>query len=968
MTRFLHAVRHPLLWLDDITGAGPAYPLLILFCLNAVDELDRTGFGILIPEIREEFGLDLEGVLALIALVGLISLLPQVLIAYYADRVSRVAIALGGAVVWAFFSFATGLTTTLWMLIIVRSGSGIGRAVVDPTHNSLLADWYEPNNRPRVFSLHRAANAVGSLVGPISAGLLAFAFGWRTPFFIFAVPTLIVVVLGLRLRDPVRGAWERRSAGADEAAVATEEDVPSFAEGWRIVWKIESLRRIWYSLPFLAASLIGFVALAALLYEDAFGLDVRARGFVAAGVEPAQLIGLAIGARVGVKLVTRDPGLLLRFLAWLSAAIGALLVVFALAPWLALAVVVNAVVTGSLAIVGPGILAALSLAIPPRARSMGFAVGSLWLIPGLAVLPALGAIGDRWGIRAGMLLLVPVFVIGGIVISRAGTVITRDIGQVWLSTAALSSALYDRRHGDASLLAVRGLDVSYDNLQVLFGVDLEIDEGEVVALLGTNGAGKSTLLKSISGLVQADKGAVIFDGRDITAAPPHEIARRGVVQMPGGAGTFPSLSVRENLRVAGWMQRGDARSLDAATADVLERFPQLVERLDDPAANLSGGQQQMLALAMAFLGRPRLLMIDELTLGLAPIIVEQLLPQIEQLAEAGTTVILVEQSVNLALTVADRAYFMEKGEIRYSGPTSELLQRKDILRSVFLAGAEPLAAEQSSPAKGDGDLVVDNLAVAFGGLRAVEGVSLAVAAGEIVGVLGPNGAGKTTLLDGISGFTVIDGDSVRLGERDLTSLAPHARARLGLGRSFQDARLFPSLTVEETVAVALERWIDVRDPVAAALHLPAAADSEQAVHVAVDELLDVLGLTQFRHKFVRELSTGSRRIVDLACVLAHRPSVVLLDEPSSGIAQRETEALGPLLVDVRARLGASLLIVEHDMPLLSSVADRLVAMDRGSVISEGRPADVLADDAVIEAYLGRSDSLIDRSGPAKEDT
>ena len=188
------------------------------------------------------------------------------------------------------------------------------------------------------------------------------------------------------------------------------------------------------------------------------------------------------------------------------------------------------------------------------------------------------------------------------------------------------------------------------------------------------------------------------------------------------------------------------------------------------------------------------------------------------------------------------------------------------------------------------------------------------------------------------------------------------RAWRGLGRSFQDARLFPALTVEETIAVALERWIDVRDPVNAALRLPAAFDSEQQVRERVDELIELLGLGGFRSKFVRELSTGSRRVVDLACVVAHRPTVVLLDEPSSGIAQRETEALGPLLERMRDGLGAALLVIEHDMPLVTSVADRIVAMDQGAVIADGLPNEVLRDGAVVASYLGGDRHAIARSG------
>jgi branched-chain amino acid transport system ATP-binding protein len=197
---------------------------------------------------------------------------------------------------------------------------------------------------------------------------------------------------------------------------------------------------------------------------------------------------------------------------------------------------------------------------------------------------------------------------------------------------------------------------------------------------------------------------------------------------------------------------------------------------------------------------------------------------------------------------------------------------------------------------------------------------------------------------------------------DITRMPPALRSRLGLGRSFQDGRLFPSLTVAETVALSFERHLEVRDPVGAALHLPFATEAEDNVMARVEELLELLGITDFRDKLGRELSTGSRRIVDLACVLAHAPSVLLLDEPSSGIAQREAEALGPLLLRIREQTGATLLVIEHDVPLLLSISDRLIALDLGEIVSIGNPDDVVRDPTVVKSYLGTTDAVIARSG------
>jgi branched-chain amino acid transport system ATP-binding protein len=964
-------------WRPVVVAGASGFPLFVLFGLNAVDELDRAAFAVLLPEIRDEFGLDLQGILTLIAVVSLGALLLQVPIANFADRHSRVRIAWVGAVVWGLFSVLTGLATSLLVLAIARNGSAVGKAVVDPTHNSLLSDYYDVDVRPRVYSWHRAANAVGGFVGPIVAGLLGAAYGWRLPFFVFALPTMVFVVLAWRLREPIRGAHERRAMGASPEAVATEEAAPSFAESWRIVWKIETLRRIWYSLPFLAASLIGFASLAGLVYEQVFDLDERARGLVIGAVEPAQLVGLIIGARIATRLLSKGPEYVLGFLSHAAFVVSAALVVFALSPFLLVALAAHAVISATLAVLLPGILAALSLAIPPRARSVGFSVASLWVIPGLLVLPIIGWIGDHFGLRQGMLVMVPIFIIGGLVIATSKHVIAADIADVWRAAAARSEMVYDRRHGRSPLLAVRGLDVAYGQVQVLFGVDFDVEEGSCVALLGTNGAGKSTLLKAISGVVEANRGAVVFDGREITHAPPYEIAAFGVAQVPGGQGVFPSLTVEENLRTAAWLRRGRGhrKEAEAGLQRVEELFPVLRQRADDPAGDLSGGQQQMLALAMAFLSRPRLLMIDELSLGLAPVVVAQLLPIVEAIRAEGTTVILVEQSVNVALSLAETCFFMEKGEIRYRGPTAELLDRPEILRSVFLQGASrgfdgqagdgqrsaAIASERPTDTEAP-VLETVELCRGFGGIRAVDQVSLAVAPAEVLGIIGPNGAGKTTLFDVVSGYLRAERGMVQLSGVDVTSRGPAARAAAGLGRSFQDAKLFPALTVAEAIAVACERWVSVRDPFSAALHLPNAYDSERAVQQRVEELLELLALGVFRTKFVRELSTGSRRVVDLACLLAHRPTVILLDEPSSGIAQRETEALGPLLRRIRDETGASLVVIEHDMPLIRSVSDRMMAMDQGAVIACGPPDDVLTDPAVIESYLGTSEAAIRRSG------
>ena len=233
-------------------------------------------------------------------------------------------------------------------------------------------------------------------------------------------------------------------------------------------------------------------------------------------------------------------------------------------------------------------------------------------------------------------------------------------------------------------LEVQGVTFSYGRRQVLFGVDLEVAEGRVAALLGTNGAGKSTLLRLVAGLDHPSGGAIRLWGRDTTHVEAEEITGLGVAMLPGGRMTFPSLTVQENLRVGGHSIRRDRGRLRSAIEEALELFPVLSERRHQRAGTLSGGEQQMLALARVLMNRPRLLIIDELSLGLAPRAVESLLAVVRAVNRHGTTVLLVEQSANLAFSLADHALFLERGEVRFDGPTEELLERDDLLRPVFL--------------------------------------------------------------------------------------------------------------------------------------------------------------------------------------------------------------------------------------------------------------------------------------------
>ena len=238
-----------------------------------------------------------------------------------------------------------------------------------------------------------------------------------------------------------------------------------------------------------------------------------------------------------------------------------------------------------------------------------------------------------------------------------------------------------------ALLEVRGLDFAYGQLQVLFGVDLEVRRGEALALVGTNGAGKSTVLRAVSGLQRPSGGEVRFAGRDITGMPAEKLAAEGLVMIPGGKAVFTDMSVEENLEIQALPIRGQSRLLAERSDVVFSTFPNLRQRLGTPAGKLSGGEQQQLALAKALLLDPALLCIDELSLGLAPVVVGELIEVVERLKAAGVTLLIVEQSLNIAAQLCDRAVFLEKGEVRFEGSPRELLEQDDIARAVFFGAS-----------------------------------------------------------------------------------------------------------------------------------------------------------------------------------------------------------------------------------------------------------------------------------------
>jgi ABC-type branched-subunit amino acid transport system ATPase component/MFS family permease len=980
----------------EIAAGHSVLPLVVLTVLAALTQWDLVAFQVVLPFIRTDMGFDFTFLLTLQSAILIVAVAAAPFAGFLADRIKRLRMIRAGGLVQVVSALGAAAAPTPGLLIAARAAGGLGPGLQQPAAYPLLADYYPPSSRARSFSFIQIGTLLGSSIG-LGAVIFGVFYGnlsWRTFLAITGILGAAVTALTFVLREPERGKLEREelAQGVDgaEAAEDVVQKPASFTEAWRTAASIGTLRRIWYATPFLTVAQVG---LQSYLY---FVMRAKVDRLIASGghqpggsilqsklalptfiAVPAAVgvLALAFSAPIGERMLARRPAAIMVAIGSIMA-VNALAILFLLlAPWILPAILVLWVAGAAANLILPAQYILLSRLVPVRIRAQGLQSIAWWQLGGYVLLPIIGSIGDAYGVNAGALLMIPIYLAGAALMATAGVNVERDIRAATAATLADDESRAARQRGQAKLVVCRDVDVTYGGTQVLFNVDLDIEDGETVALLGTNGAGKSTLLRAIAGLQAPSNGAIFMDGEDVTHRSAHLNARAGVVFVPGGRAVFPLLTVEENLRTAAWMLRAEPEFVAGKVEEVLELFPILRERLQERAGNMSGGEQQMLALGQAFVMRPRLLMIDELSLGLAPAIVERLLEVVRRIGEQGTTIVLVEQSVNVALTVARRAVFMDKGRVVFDGPTGELLERPDIVRSVFLggtgatavtAGPKPALA-RSVNAEGEdavaAALEVAGVAVSFGGVSALRGVSLSVAPSEVLGVIGPNGAGKTTLFDIVSGFVLPDEGAVSVAGVDVTAMAPDARARLGLARSFQNARLFPSLTVREAIATALERHLSSRSTALAAAWAGPARKSERRARRRVAQLVELLSLGAYADKFVGELSTGTRRMVELACLTAAEPAVLLLDEPSSGLAQAEVEALGPVVQRLARELGAGVVMIEHDLPLVAAASDRMLALELGQVLVEGEPDEVVTHPKVVASYLSASDSVIERSGP-----
>ncbi|HEX9888668.1 MAG TPA: MFS transporter [Nitriliruptorales bacterium] len=677
------------------------YPLVALGALVVVDEFQRTAFVILAPDIAGALGISKAAIGALLTLsllaVGLATL-PMA--AYVQNRPRRAFIAIATAIVWSLTTVWAGFVTALVGLFIVMLLDGATTGSTQAVHQPLLMDSYPPESRVRMLTAYRAADQVGKILAPLLIFLLAlFAFTWRGVFLGLGIVSVAATLIALRLRDPGFGRFDTgrirelvRAHGeqVDERSQLEERTELGFFEIVRRLFLIPTQRRLLAAFGVYGVFVIPFQTYLSFFLDEKWGLDTQGRALFGVVAATAAVVALGLFSHRAEEVFRRDPSRSVQLTGWLlvvalgAIALGSLMPVFGL-------VVAFFVLASSLlpAMLPSFYMSSLSI-VPPNMRPHTMALITIFItgVGGPVGLVLLGSLDRRFGIEWALVATTVPGILGALILRSAGRTVTQDLDRMIDEVIEDEEVRELARSGThLPMLACRGIDFSYGQVQVLFDVGFTVDDGEMVALLGVNGAGKSTLLKVISGLGLPARGSVRMRGVDITYLDAERRVNLGIQQVPGGHAVFGPLSVVDNLELYGYTLRKDRRAVKEAIDTAFDAFPRLAERRNQAAQTLSGGEQQMLALSKALMLEPRLLLIDELSLGLAPVIVSQLLDMVRRINGEGTAVVLVEQSVNVALSLVDHAYFMEKGEIRFDGPAMDLLGREDLLRSVFLRGA-----------------------------------------------------------------------------------------------------------------------------------------------------------------------------------------------------------------------------------------------------------------------------------------
>ena len=682
--------------LRDGLRQGGLSMIVLLILLIVVEEFQRVALLVLGPDIQDSLHISDTTLLGLISFGGVILVLATLPFAWLADRYPRTKVLGIATGVWGAFGVAMGFVVNPFQMGIATAGTGIGAAANVPITPSLIADQYPIGIRTRMFAAQTFGRPAGQVVGPIIAGGIVALAGdhagdWRWPFWLFGIPATILTVAFMLKKEPHRGRNEQAAVFGDELPEHTIDDGPvRLSAAMARLKKVRTFYFLIVGIGVLGFALVAVPATFNLMMQDVYGYDALKRGWILSITWAGSLIAIPIAGRYGERLFRKDPPSALKLMGVAVLLYGVCLTVGLRfeqpAILIAFFTIGNAFQGMAFTQLGPTI----SAVVPYQMRAQAFSMVGVYifLMGGFFGGLLTGAFSDAFGQRTALTIVIPpAALIGGFMIVYGSRYMKRDIS-LTVSELLEMQAEQKRMAADPDnipMLQVRNVDASYGTLQVLFDVSFEVKRGECLALLGTNGAGKSTILKSISGLLNPDRGVVRMNGRTITLVDPQYRVAMGMMQIPGGEAVFPSMTVAENLEL--WSELIEDRHKRAERIEAtFAVFPELTHLVDSKAGSLSGGQQQMLALGKAIMLEPELLLIDELSLGLAPIIVQRLLEIVEKLKEQGTTMVLVEQSVNVALSVADRAVFMERGQVRFEGPAQELMERDDLLRAVFLSG------------------------------------------------------------------------------------------------------------------------------------------------------------------------------------------------------------------------------------------------------------------------------------------
>jgi len=688
----LPGVGDPAISLREGVVRGGVFTVVMLALLQGFGELENATLSVLAPNIRDTFHVS-DGVIVFItAASGAFLALGVLPMGWLADRFRRAPIIGWATALFSTTVFACGVAANAFVLFVARFGAGATKSNTYPVQGSLIADTYPLAVRGRVNATVAGAARLAAVLSPaIVGGIAALAGGrdgWRWAYLALALPTIPLAIVAFRMPEPSRGRHEMLDVLGEVVGGNGSIPIPLAAALARCN-RIRTFKTALVGFAALGFGLITGPVLQNLYLDRHFHLGTFGRGVVMTVTGLGVLVALPFIAKRYDALYRRDPAAALRMIGVLITPVALILPIQYYMPNATLFAIVGilpgVLLLSAFIMIGPIMMSV----VPYRLRGLGIALGSIYVFfVGGTVAAILAAFcTNAFGPRGAMLAVgIPSTLLGGLLILRGSSSIKHDLSIV---VSELRSDLDEQRRQNVEpemvpAIQVSSIDFAYGHVQVLFDVGFEVRRGEVLALLGTNGAGKSTILRLIAGLGTPSRGVVRLHGTPITYVAPEERVKHGIRLLPGGKGVFPYMTIRENLEMGAYIYRGNRADRDRRIARVLDMFGVLADRQHEMAVALSGGQQQMLALAITLLHDPDVLLIDELSLGLAPIVVEQLLTVVEQLKRDGLTIVIVEQSLNVALSIADRAVFLEKGRVRFEGSARELAERDDLARAVFL--------------------------------------------------------------------------------------------------------------------------------------------------------------------------------------------------------------------------------------------------------------------------------------------